>query len=176
MWIDADTIIKCDVVPMVRHALNTNNYTVAAVGIPGKPISLSKYAQQLYPGITQTFNAGVFIVDLERWRQRGLTEEARKISLLSKKKKLYRLGSQPPLTLVIGNVFEHLNPAWNVKVPLVKEYFKEHGDSADVCLLHWVGGTKPWSSKQNLRSTHKEWWYKYQDNTPITKTSLKAVK
>jgi lipopolysaccharide biosynthesis glycosyltransferase len=116
-------------------------------------------------------------VDSERWRQRGLTEEAWKISLLNKKKKLYRLGSQPPLTLVIGNDFEHLNPAWNVKVPLVKEHFKEHGDSADVCLLHWVGaGTKPWSSKQNLRSTHKGWWYKYQDNTPMTKTSLKAVK
>jgi lipopolysaccharide biosynthesis glycosyltransferase len=138
MWIDADTIIKCDVVPMVRHALTTSNYTVAAVGISGKPISLSKYAQQLYPGITHTFNAGVFI--LERWRQRGLTEEARKISLLSKKKKLYRLGSQPPLTLVIGNDFEHLNPVWNVKVPLVKEYFKEHGDSADMHVFVALGG------------------------------------
>ena len=68
-------------------------------------------------------------MDLDRWRQRGLTEQVRKLSLLNKKKKLYRLGSQPPLTLVIGNDFEHLNPAWNVKVPLIKDYFKEYGNT-----------------------------------------------
>lgn len=176
MWIDADTIIKCDVVPMIRQALTSTNYTVAAVGIKGRPQSLSKAAQNMFRGIKQTFNAGVFVVDLDRWRQRNVTERIRNVSLINKKKKLYRLGSQPPLTLIIGNDFEHLPPAWNVKVPFVKEYFKEYGDEADVCLVHWVGGRKPWDTKENLRSTHKEWWYRYQDDKPITRESLTAVK
>jgi len=176
MWIDADTIVKCDIVPMVRNALTTTNYTVAAVGIQGRPQSLSRLAQKMYKGIEQTFNAGVFVVDLDRWRDCNMTDKIRKLSLLNKQKKLYRLGSQPPMTLVIGNEFEHLPPAWNVKVPLVKEYFNEYGNHADVCLLHWVGGRKPWETKQNLRSTHKEWWHKYRDKTPITRKSLNVKK
>ena len=174
MWIDADTIVKCDIVPMVRNALTNSTHAVAAVGIKGKPQSLSRFAQSKYKHINQTFNAGVFVVDLNRWREQKLTQKIREISLLNKEKKLYRLGSQPPLTLAIGNNFEHLSPAWNVKVPLIKEYFKDYGNDANVCLLHWVGGRKPWDTKQNLRSTHKEWWNNYKSKKRITAKNLKV--
>lgn len=97
------------------------------------------------------------MADLNRWREQNLTQQVRKITLSNSEKHIYKYGSQPPLTLVIGNDFEHLNPAWNVKVPLMDKHFKDNGKDADVCLLHWVGGSKPWEDHGQFR----EWWKDY---------------
>lgn len=154
MWIDADTIVKCDIVGMIQNAFQKTNHAVAAVTVKGRPQGLARRIKKKYSHIKKSFNAGVFVVDLDRWREQGLTEKIRKITLSNSKRKLYKYGSQPPLTMVIGNDFEHLNSAWNVKVPLMNRYFKDNGNDAQVCLLHWVGGSKPWEGHGLFR----EWW------------------
>lgn len=170
MWIDADTIVKCDVVEMIQGTFQTSNYAVAAVVVKGKPQGLARRIRTDYAYIKKSFNAGVFVAHLDRWRHDNLTDKIRNITLSNRKNNFYTYGSQPPLTLAIGNDFEHLKPSWNVKVPQMNRYFKDHGDKADICLLHWVGGSKPWEGHGQFRD-----WWKHVDKEVNRETMIKIA-
>ena len=130
MWIDADTIIRCDIAPFFRSALSTNDHTISARLMRGE-----------FRGETETFNAGVMVVDLDRWRARNVTAKVEEWAALNAKEKIYNYGSQPPLQLAIGDDFERMDTGWNVG-----------GFGGDenatfkhcACLLHWNGAKKYW--------------------------------
>ena len=135
MWIDADTIIRCDIVPFFRSALSTNDHTISARVMSGNSLSLS------HMGEGETFNAGVMVVDLERWRARNATAKVEEWVSLNAKKKIYSYGSQPPLQLAIGDDFERMDRNWNVGG------FGGHENVTFprcACLLHWNGARKYW--------------------------------
>lgn len=153
MWVDVDTIVRCDVVPMVREALSNSSYVISAVpgsrsGPRGFKDSLKKRLK-----IKQGFNAGVFVVDLDRWRSQKLTKQIRKWTLRNRKEKLYKLGSQAPMTLAFHDNFEHMSPKWNTKVSHVDNPEKRD-DAENACLLHWSGPNKPWEKD----GIHKDLW------------------
>lgn len=165
MWVDADTIFECDVVPMVRNALTTTPHVIAAVPVEGAPHGVMKRIKNQHVKKAKfTFNAGVYVVDLDRWRSQELTKKIRKLTLKNRKKRFYNYGSQPPLVLSIGDKFEHLSPAWNVKVnKLNLGLLKEKA-----CLLHWSGKRKPWNTF-NDPDIHNERWTKYATSN-VTKS------
>lgn len=138
MWIDADTIVNCDVVAMVQAALTTTNHAVAAVPRHGRPAGISKTFKT---SISTTFNAGVLVVDLDRWRERNLTDQVAVWARRNRDEQIYTFGSQPPLALAIGENFEHLDLKWNVGT---LGYVPNFHSAADVCILHWTGKHKHW--------------------------------
>jgi lipopolysaccharide biosynthesis glycosyltransferase len=157
MWVDADTVIECDVVSMVRNALTKTSHAIAAVPIDRKPMGIaSKVLKSRSRELSISFNAGVFVVDLDRWRSRELTKQVRKLTLRNRKEQIYAYGSQPPLVLTIGDKFEHMSPAWNVKVNKLN-----HGHfNGNACLWHWSGKRKPWNTS-NDPDIHNELWQRY---------------
>jgi len=166
MWVDSDTIFECDVVPMVRKALTTTSFAIAAVPVEGPPHGVLRKIKRKYlkKYKAYTFNAGVYVVNLDRWRSQGWTEKIRKVALKNRKKRFYNYGSQPPLVLAVGDRFEHLSPAWNVKVnKLNLGLLKEKA-----CLLHWSGKRKPWNTF-NDPDIHNYLWTPYA-TTNGTKT------
>ena len=92
VWLDADTIVKCDIVNMARSALTNTNYAIAAVSREESPIGL---VPPFKTNISRTFNNGVMVVDLERWREKGLTEKIEAWVKLNREVKIYTLGCQP---------------------------------------------------------------------------------
>ena len=152
-WVDADTIIECNVVSMVRNALTTSPHAIAAVPIQRKPMGIKR---QYTNKLSISFNAGVFVVDLRRWRLKGFTKQIRKLTLKNRKENIYEYGSQPPLVLTIGDKFEHLSQSWNVKVNKMNR--GDHKGKA--CLLHWSGKRKPWDTF-NDPNMHNELWQRY---------------
>jgi lipopolysaccharide biosynthesis glycosyltransferase len=153
MWVDVDTIVRCDVVPMVRKALSSSDYVIAAVpketGRPrGFEIDITK---ELY--MKDGFNAGVFVVDLDRWRSQHMTNEIRHWTLRNRKEQLYKLGSQAPMILVFHDNFEHMAAKWNTKVSHIDDPEKRD-DASKACLFHWSGPGKPW----NEDGIHKDLW------------------
>ncbi|EJK44408.1 hypothetical protein THAOC_37053 [Thalassiosira oceanica] len=89
MWIDADTIIRCDIVPFFRSALSTNDHTISARLIRGE-----------HRGEAETFNAGVMVVDLDRWRARNVTAKVEEWTALNAKEKSTITVASPP---TVGN-------------------------------------------------------------------------
>lgn len=167
MWIDADTIFQCDMVDMIRTALQntTTTHTIAAVPVEGPPHGVMNRVKRKYlKKFKWSFNAGVYVVDLQKWREKKMTDKIRKLTLKNRKKRFYNYGSQPPLVLAIGDRFEHLAPTWNVKVnKLNLGLLKEE----KACLLHWSGKRKPWNTK-NDPDVHYELWTPYASNKNVT--------
>lgn len=165
MWIDSDTIVKCDVVKMAHKVLNgddDNGPAIAAIPVEGKPKGLYEKDKYRNPipdwGIETSFNAGVYFVNLDRWRKQGLTEKIRQLALKNREYRYWRMGSQPPLALTIGENFEHLPLSWNVKMKTIDE--REDMTLEDACVFHWSGPSKPWDGFQ-----HPEEWYPYVDES-----------
>ena len=125
MWIDVDTILKCDVVEYVNSMLldtdteearesgsekgESSNALPAVAAVPkrGKLAGISKHFQH---DITTSFNAGVMIYHLDRWRDQQLTSQVlswveRNNNAKNENDKIYGFGTQPPLALTVGEHF-----------------------------------------------------------------------
>lgn len=157
MWVDHDTIFECDVIPLVRSTLTTTPHVIAAVPVPGAPHGVRQpFKRKFAKKVKYTFNAGVYVVDLDRWRSQEMTSKIRKLTLKNRKQRIYNYGSQPPLVLTIGDKFEHLSPAWNVKVNKLNLGLLNE----KACLLHWSGKRKPWNTFGDP-DIHNDLWTPY---------------
>lgn len=92
------------------------------------------------------FNTGVMIVDVENWRRGGYTKKVEKWMTIQKQRRIYHLGSLPPILLVFAGNIKEVEHRWN-----------QHGIGGDnfegkcrrlhpgaISLLHWSGKGKPW--------------------------------
>ena len=77
MWIDADTIVQCDVVQLFKNAFNKESEetdsgdiltlpAVAAVPRTGYPVGLSGRGRRIYGDEEISFNAGMYLMELNR--------------------------------------------------------------------------------------------------------------
>lgn len=112
----------------------------------GRPLNLSQH----------DFNAGVMALNLRKWDEAGLQQEAR-FWLRLMGKNVYRQGSQSPITLLLlGKAGRCLGlpRAWNA-----------HTGNQDVWppedrLVHWNGRDKPWYLPTNgLASPARDAWH-----------------
>lgn len=156
MYIDVDTMVLCDAYSLINGVLNNNEYALAAVPRYDKKDGqiiqgLTKKGAELVGGdIPVSFNAGMFVANLDNWRVQGLTNTIRNITLWNKRETLYNYGSQPPLNIAIKDRFEQLPKSWNVKVHKTRP-------GMEMCLMHWTGPAKPWNNSGN----HKKKWLQY---------------
>lgn len=161
MWIDADTIVVCDVVSMVRNVLNDEDSPNIIAAVPGNrsPRGFAKNVKEKY-GITKSFNAGAYVVDLTKWRAQNISKKIRKIAQKNRKKHMYNLGSQAPLILAMEDNFEPLDWVWNAKVSHFENPDKRENEK-EACLLHWSGRDKPW----HVNGTRYDLWKPYEGDS-----------
>ena len=162
VYLDADTVVRKDVAHLYDTSLTASTsprMAVAAVSRRYKPMCGSWLAcrstqvQSLLrsQGIDDpaaqldTFNAGVLVLHLKRWRAMDYT---RRVEFWMKWNTdlrdpctnwgLYKLGSNPPLILTVRQDFQRLDNRWNCQ--------RGHAcwDRGDAGLLHWSGAAKPW--------------------------------
>ena len=166
MYIDVDTVVFCDVNALIDSVLNDN---IAGIGDTGPVIAavprnhiygLTRRGEKKYGRISPSFNAGAYVVHLERWRDRKMGNYIRDIALTNNKKHWYYLGSQPPLNIAIGSHFEWLPVGWNVKAKRVKSGFKTKSGE-EVCLVHWTGPVKPWQADDSSSVHLLDIWEQY---------------
>lgn len=92
------------------------------------------------------FNTGVMVVDVDGWRRGGYTQKVEEWMGVQKQKRIYHLGSLPPVLLVFAGEIRAVDHRWN-----------QHGLGGDnlegrcrglhpgpISLLHWSGKGKPW--------------------------------
>lgn len=146
LWLDTDTFIQCDIVPLVRDALSNCSHAVAAIPREGINGIEQWYLDEEQIDIQHSFNAGVSIMDLKRWRERRLSQKVYSLVRLDRngERSIYHLGSQPPMNLAIGDDFEHLPLKWNVDGLGYKRGLRAKQMKKNSCLLHWNGRWKPW--------------------------------
>lgn len=92
------------------------------------------------------FNTGVMVMDVEKWRKGEYTKRVEKWMEVQKQRRIYHLGSLPPILLALAGNIKAVDHRWN-----------QHGLGGDniegrcrslhpgpISLLHWSGKGKPW--------------------------------
>lgn len=158
VWIDADTLINCDVVSLVNSVLNDEDNVIAAVPREGPLHGLTKEGDRLYADITMSFNAGFYVINLVNWRKQHISEKVKEVALQNRETLIYKNGSQPPMAIAIGERFEHLPPTWNVAMSDVEEVTDQW--LQETCMLHWNGPFKPWDAGAR-KQYYLDLWLRY---------------
>ena len=95
------------------------------------------------PLTTHAMLAQVALFNLRQWRCDGLADKTARIADENAHVQLYNeLGSQPLLSLVVGQRFEALHWRWNVDG--LGWSSQSRCWPSDSAILHWSGGGKPW--------------------------------
>ena len=179
LYLDTDVIVLCDVHSLVQNALSDEAKTrhpVAAVAryatpreknpIRGIHPRSKKKLREEFGKVSKSFNAGVYIVHVERWRDHNISNRVRELALRNRKEQLYIYGSQPPLNLIIGENFQELPSRWN-SFPSDYERYQNGDRTEQVCLIHYKGGIRPWANKEDYRA--KDVWLRYGTQVDVQK-------
>ena len=93
------------------------------------------------------FNAGVVVFDLDRWRVRRLAADVERwvATNAAADPPIYRLGSNPPLVLAVGEDWARLDPRWNCMRGIHRQHPHNTACWRDALVRHYPGGAKPWA-------------------------------
>ena len=164
IYIDTDTIVQGDInylydsVKLDKYMFGACNCnTMARLGFSD---NITKEKDFKHIDIkTMTFNAGIYMTDLFRWKSKNIIQKIKDIMTKNKKskEKLYRFATQPILNIIFYNEYEVFDNSWN-RTDLgannrmnYESYFKNYN------VLHWSGLSKPW----NNDGYYKWHWTRY---------------
>jgi len=167
IYLDTDTIVQADLAKLRQQFVASNrtigfaarrrHQTMSNFLVRSNPCKFANASMWERLLNMPAYNAGVYIVDLERWAERGMA--ARIEGLVVRHNacggKLWKGGSQPPLSLALYTAddgaaqdFAVLDQGWNVgdlgwRTGLYTVELHE------AKILHWNGKRKPWAPNGN---------------------------
>lgn len=141
IYLDADVLVVRDVSPLWHVGLDGHPF--AAAQDKGIPYVSSEYGVPDYQELglsarVKYFNAGVMVIDLDRWKSSGIRERALRYA---RTHPAMRFADQEALNAVAGGRWAEFPMEWNC--PVEDDLLKEH-DGADPRIIHFLGGEKPW--------------------------------
>ena len=146
IYLDVDTLVMGDIGDLWDVELDTN--TLAAVPHPGvkvsDPYGLDMYEELGLPPDAPYFNAGVLLIDLDRWRMMKVGALA--ASFVTKYCRRLHFWDQDVLNGVLAHSWGVLDAGWNVCVSHLWQ-----GDVAKLTnhngrpfIIHFASSIKPW--------------------------------
>jgi lipopolysaccharide biosynthesis glycosyltransferase len=139
LYLDADLLCLGDVSPLA--SLDMKGCTIAAVADFDQE---SRKAKALLDSPTPYFNAGVLLIDVERWNACAIN--ARTLEILRKDAKRLPMFDQDALNIALAGQVLYLDRRWN-------SLFDHFPVLPETVFLHYAGG-KPWQMwSPNYRDT-----------------------
>jgi lipopolysaccharide biosynthesis glycosyltransferase len=120
------------------------------------------------------FNAGVMVMDLERFRSANLMRAADQFLEQKDYKTVY--VDQDALNHVINGAFVRLDPRWNV---LGSRNPADLGNAAgrinsDPWIIHYAGPNKPWNCEERRITTWHRWFWQEAAASAVLPLLLRA--
>lgn len=164
LWLDADLLVLDDVTPLLETDLGTG--TLGAVRDPFVPRVSAAFGIRDWRrlGLARDapyFNAGVMLIDLQRWLDLGVAERA--LGYLRKYGRSVYFNEQEALNAVVGGSWTALDDRWNVSANPMHARDQRPG-GAGPAIVHFAGRIKPWAVPG--LGGFQELYYHYLDNTP----------
>jgi alpha-1,4-galacturonosyltransferase len=148
IYLDADLIVRGDIAEL--HRLGSLETHVIAAVPDG---TFESWEEYLRPGSgplahieshQPTFNAGVYVTDLGRWRKEGVLERLEGwIRTHRLAMEAFYFGTQSIMNLAFYRGFQPLPSEWNVQ-PLGWHDDIPEERLRGAKILHWSGKRKPW--------------------------------
>jgi len=159
IWLDSDLIVKADLMALWRIDLSDCALLAARdtlVPFVSSSLGIRQYRALGFDGTEKYFNAGVMVIDLDRWRRDGIANKA--IVYLNQHRRDVILWDQDALNVVLRGQWGELDPRWNHNAgvcgrPLVAEPW----------IVHFSGVLKPWIFRSDRPSCTD--FFRYVDAT-----------
>jgi lipopolysaccharide biosynthesis glycosyltransferase len=144
IWLDSDVVVADDLQKLWRTDLADNH--LVAVPDPCVPYVSSRYGIRRWRELgldekARYFNAGVMLIDLDRWRQDEIGERAG--DYLRERGTEVMFWDQEGLNAVLSDRWGELDVRWNFCPGFTP---REQPDSAGLepAIVHFAGTLKPW--------------------------------
>ncbi|MEV4948929.1 glycosyltransferase family 8 protein [Streptomyces sp. NPDC053755] len=141
IYLDADVLVLGDASLLWHVALGGHPFAAAQdKGIPyvSSPYGVPDYRELRLSARAKYFNAGVMVIDLDRWRKLRIRERALSYA---RTHPAMRFADQEALNAVAAGRWAEFPRAWNC--PAEDEIFEE-GQGARPRIIHFLGPGKPW--------------------------------
>ena len=183
VYIDGDTIVRRDPRPLAEtdlagHTLGAVRSRVAPfVASPG---GVRSWFEIGLPGAAPYFNAGVLVMDLDRWRSEDVS--ARLTRFLVQHGATTWFSDQEALNAVLWNDWRPLARDWNYVTHVVESFLPAPElEPEDPGIVHFAGRSKPWVFG-TMPMYAEEWfdvlmdtpWAGFTPSPPPQPTGLKA--
>jgi lipopolysaccharide biosynthesis glycosyltransferase len=155
LYLDADILIRSKLDDL--FSVQIGAHPVAAVhdyGFVSAPPSDEGDAISSIRASGDYFNAGVLLIDRERWLKSGLEERAR--AFFSEHGAKASLQDQDFLNWIYRDNWAQLSPRWNFQAALMSIGLQ---NALEPAILHYSGSLKPWhaESRELFRDYAEEW-------------------
>ena len=165
IWLDADVLVTADLDRLWRTDLAGQH--LLAVQDPFVPFVSSRYGIQRWQELglaehAKYFNAGVMLIDLDRWRRDEIGDHAGDYVRDHRAEVVF--WDQDGLNAVLCGRWRELDARWNY-CPGFTERERPESASLDPWIIHFAGSLKPWllpSAETGPRAL----FYQVLDETP----------
>lgn len=173
IYLDSDLILNTDLVQLWDIDMAENHLlAVQDQGAPyvSSPAGLMNYKELGISANSKYFNAGVLVINLEKWRASSISSQA--LEYLKNKRDLIRWHDQDVLNMVLAGKWQDIHPGWN-QMPEVYSClsWKDSPFLEDVYndlvhnpyIIHFAIPAKPWNSREE--HPFNDLFFKYLDMT-----------
>jgi lipopolysaccharide biosynthesis glycosyltransferase len=127
---------------------------------------VTNYEELGIPGQAYYFNAGVLLINLEKWRERGITEQL--LKHLWTHRASIRLADQEALNAILWNDWGELDFRWNWQIvwrdgPFGRAKLVWAPDTTRKSIVHFVTAEKPWLPGCDY--DERKYFFEYLDRT-----------
>jgi lipopolysaccharide biosynthesis glycosyltransferase len=149
LYLDADLLVLDDIEKVLETDLDGEVLAAVVDGLDSQ-IKASQRGLERQPRVRDYFNAGVLLIDLDRWREERISERA--LQYLNENPCTYFMD-QDALNAVCDGLWKKLDPRWNFQ----KCSQKSIADSNELerpGIVHFVTDAKPWNAGiKNVNAT-----------------------
>ena len=163
IYLDADIICVDDPIEQFSKHIDELKESDLIIGVKTEH-SITDSQERLGMTSRQYFNAGVMIIDYQKWFKQEIGEKLR--NKLKNNKKDLKFWDQDILNMFFDGKYLELHTELNARVhmyPYEKIDNKERIDFTNKKLLHFAGKFKPWSLKGILNKKSKPYHDYFED-------------
>ena len=172
IWLDGDLIVTGDLARLWDVDLGKDYIRAAQdsiVPLVSSPFGIAAHETLGIPANAKYFNAGVMVVDLDRWRTDKISQ--RVLDYLRRFGDSVFFWDQEGLNAVLAGKWGELDPRWNcnVSVPPRRRVNRNAAATKRMeanqtpWIIHWAGYLKPW--RYPGRDPEKLLYFEYLDKT-----------
>jgi lipopolysaccharide biosynthesis glycosyltransferase len=167
LWLDCDLMVLADLTRLWdkvqgRHTILAAQDTM--VPTLGARFGVACHQEPAIDAQAAYFNAGVMLIDLERWRSEDVAGRA--LAYLKRNRRRVFFWDQEALNRVLVGEWSRLDPRWNWSPRFEGSASPDSGLDGTrhpPWIVHFSGNLKPWCFEG--RSTLHRLYYQYLDST-----------
>tara|TARA_B100001250_G_scaffold13960_1_gene12213 strand:+ start:30482 stop:31441 length:960 start_codon:yes stop_codon:yes gene_type:complete len=148
-YLDGDVICLKDPIAEIRKTINDMDQQGFAISVNTETIRNSELEHRfnsLGMKSNKYFNAGVMVINLNKWCELDIKEKS--IEIIDKKSQHLELWDQDVLNACFDSNYFSLSSHMNYRFDMLKfDDFTLEEINNNVTFLHYYGSTKPWSMK-----------------------------